>query len=196
MIEYRSPNEARAKRREIEPLGVYATPERSYVVARDTGKGAMRVFALDRILGARMIERVFRADPSFDVGAFFSGSLGVFVGEPLALELRLGPEAYRRMGKKLPHPTAKAVKRPDGGAAVHLHAPLSDELLAWMVSLGPGVAAIAPSEAANFVREAFVQRAGEQPKAARRAGARPTKARPAKPIKLPGPLVARMRPKR
>ena len=163
VIEYRSPKDAKAKGREIEPLGIYATPERTYVVARDTGKAALRVFALERILSARETERTFTPDASFDVASFFAGSLGVYVAEPVDLEMRLSPEAFRRMGKKMPHASARVAKRPDGGATVRVSVPLSDELLAWMVSVGPGVSVIAPAAASTFAREGFARRAAEQP---------------------------------
>ena len=190
VIEYVSPKETKAKRRDIEPAGVWVTDHRTYVVGFDRQKKAMRTFAIDRIRGARVSDSSFAPRADFDVANHFRGALGAFVGSgPLALELQLDPEAVRRLGAKRPSASAKVVMRPDGGAALHYEAPLSDELLAWMVSLGPGVTVKAPAEASTFAREAFAARVAAQPKVARRK-ARPA-ARP-KPTALPGPLIRRI----
>lgn len=193
VIEYVSANEVRPKRRVIEPAGMWVTEQHTYVVGFDRQKKAMRTFALDRIRGARVGDESFAPRADFDVAHYFRGALGAFVGGgPVGLEVMLDAEAVRRLGSKRPNPSSKLVMRPDGGAVMHFDAPLSDELLAWMVMLGPGVAVKAPLEAANFVRDGFALRVAAQPK---------TRAKPArvvkkakKPVALPGPLIRRMRP--
>ena len=191
IIEYVSPKELKPKRRELEPAGLWITDGRTYIVGFDREKQSMRTFALDRVRGARLSKDRFTSRGDFDVGAYFKNAVGAFVGGgPVDLELRLDAEAARRLGGKLPNDSARAVKRPDGGATLHYAAPLSDELLAWMVTLGPGVSVVAPVEASAFTREAFVLRAGAQPKAP--GGARKPSAKRKKPLALPGPLARRM----
>ncbi len=71
-IEYVSPGEHRAKRRDIEPLGVWLENARSYVVGRDRGKNALRTFAVDRIRGASLTEIKFAPPDGFDIQKPFS----------------------------------------------------------------------------------------------------------------------------
>ncbi len=186
-LEYVSPNEQRPKGRDVEPLAVWVTAQRSYLVARDSAKNAIRTFALDRIRGVSVTSRLFPPHSDFDVAAYFQRSISAFVGtEPIAIVLRLDPEATRRLGKKRPAKTARLVNRPDGSSDLHWELALSDELVAWMVSLGAGVSVIAPEQAVNFVRDAFRLRANAQPKKRRESKARK---QPKRPTSLPGPLV-------
>lgn len=189
-IEYVSPNELKPKRRDIEPAGIWITEQRPYVVGYDREKKAMRIFALDRIHGAVISKGEFAPRGDFDVAQYFRGALNAFVGAPVNLELRLDPEAMRRLGAKRPSRSAKLVKRPDGGAVLYCEAPLSDELLSWMVSLGDGVSVSHPPDASAFVREAFLRRANAQPKAPRK---KTSASRREKPTALPGPLIRRIK---
>lgn len=191
VIEYVSPKELRPKRRDIEPAGMWVTDQRTYVVGFDRQKKAMRTFAMDRIRGAALGKDKFMPRSDFDVAKYFKGSVGAFVGDgPMALELQLDAEATRRLGGKRPTSTAKLATRPDGGATLQFEAPLSDELLSWMVALGSGVAVQSPSEAVDFVRKGFALRASTQPKV-KRNPAKPV-AKRQKPTALPGPLMRRM----
>ncbi len=180
IIEYVSPRERRPKRRAIEPAGVWMTDERTYLVAFDRTKRAVRTFAMDRIRGARLSRERFTPQSDFDVAAYFQSSIGAFVGSgPVALEVRLDAEAVRRLGAKRPSRSARLVERSDGGATLHCSAPLSDELLAWMVTLGPGVALTAPEAAAAFARQAFEARAKAQPRRGKVTGTGRRRARSA-----------------
>ena len=188
-IEYVSPNELKPKRRKIEPAGIWITEQRPYLVGFDQEKKAMRVFALDRIHSAVIGTESFAPRSDFDVAQYFDVALSAFVGTPVSLEIRLDPEATRRLGAKRPSRSSKLVKRPDGGAVLYCEAPLSDELLSWMVALGDGVVVQDPATAAAFVRESFLRRAAMQPKARKKS----TTGQPRKkPTALPGPLIRRM----
>jgi len=191
IIEYVSPKELRAKRREIEPAGMWLTEGRTYVVGFDREKKSMRTFALDRVLGARLSKEHFAPRSDFDIGTYFKNAMGAFVGTgPIDLELRLDAEAARRLGDKLPSKAARLIKRPDGGATLHYAAPLSDEFLAWMVTLGSGVSVIAPAEATVFTRDALASRLRAQPAPARKTQTK--RAPKKKPLRLPGALARKM----
>lgn len=161
-IAYRSPTAVRASKRTIEPLNVWVGTDRTYLVARDREKKALRTFALDRIEDAELTDTHFERPPDFDPAAYFAHSLGAFVGDgPVDVVLSLDEEAVRRLGGKLPSPDARLVKK-KGGAEMRWRVPLSDELVAWMVPLGKGVIVTAPEKAVTFVREAFSARAKAQ----------------------------------
>lgn len=187
-IEYVSPGEQRPKRRDLEPHAVWVGKRNTYLVANDRQKAAVRVFALDRIRGASLAETTFTPPRDFDPKRYFGAAVDVFVGEPVALELSLGAEAVRRLGSRLPHEDARLIRRPDGGGVLHWTAPLSDELVSWMFSLGPGVAVTAPKEARLFVRDRLADALASHAVKAVKAP-RPKRSKPAS---LPGPLVRRM----
>lgn len=168
-IEYVSPGAAVAQRRELEPYGVWMGNGRTYVVGRDRKKDALRTFALDRIRSATLTETPFEPPAGFDPSEYFAHSLGAFVGSgPLDVTLELDREAVRRLGGKLPSKDAQLTTRANGSARMRWNVPLSDELLAWMVTLGPGVDVTAPPAAVDFVRDGFAARATRALK--RRAG--------------------------
>ena len=162
-IAYTSPKEKKPKRREIEPLGMWVADQRTYVVAHDRQKNALRTFALDRIGDAEVLDQTFTPRADFDPADYFAHAVSAFVGGgPVALRLALDAEAVRRIGGKVPN-DATLTKTKDG-ATLDWPVPLSDELLAWMVTLGPGVVVEAPKEAIAFVESAWSSRTEAQRK--------------------------------
>ncbi len=150
-IVYEAPKER--TKRSIEPLGMWVADHRTYLVARDRRKNALRTFALDRMQEAEATDERFEPPSDFDPAHYFEHALSAFVGDgPIPLEITLDDVALKRLGGKLP---SNAVLKKN---TLHWNAPLSDELIAWMVTLGPGVTVRAPKEAVAFVKRAFTER--------------------------------------
>ncbi|MCM1036514.1 MAG: WYL domain-containing protein [Bacteroides sp.] len=84
----------------IEPYCVKVFRQRWYVLGHRTHDGAMRVYALDRILSLKQTETKFNLPKDFDADVYFSESIGVILDahEPELIELRAmyGQQNYFR----------------------------------------------------------------------------------------------------
>ncbi len=84
----------------IEPYCVKVFRQRWYVLGHRIHDGAMRVYALDRILSLKQTETKFNLPKDFDADVYFSESIGVILDahEPELIELRAmyGQQNYFR----------------------------------------------------------------------------------------------------
>ena len=66
---------------EVEPYCVKVFRQRWYLVARNIGFDALRIYSLDRILGLRQTDNRFSYPKDFDPEGYFYNSFGIIVDE-------------------------------------------------------------------------------------------------------------------
>lgn len=129
---------------------------RCYVVGYSLRHGAVRIFALDRIEGIRPGGATFEADPSFDAGAYFRHSFGIYGGpdlrpEHVVMEVDAPLAPYVR---SLPLHRTQRTEALDGGRLrVELDVALTDDLVAELLSYGRHLRVVAPRALCNRLYE-------------------------------------------
>lgn len=137
--------------RRIDPYGVVRRRAAWYLVGRDHDRDAMRSFRLDRMVQPpREVGEpdAFVVPDDLDLAAIASGpgqvptpiELAVDDGARWAVELRGGRDTGRLHGRRSVFEVASANPRSD---------------LAWILSLGPDVTVLAPSEVRDAVERAL-----------------------------------------
>lgn len=156
-IHYRSTSRAELSERVVEPWGLVAALGHWYVVGMDHLSGEERMFRLDRVKQADLLDEPAEIPEDFDPGRYRNAWTG---GDgALRLELEISPEAARWFGDY--YPTAARTVLPDGWEKVELDASGEAWAATLLVKLGRDVRAVAPqdvADAARRVAESIVSR--------------------------------------
>jgi predicted DNA-binding transcriptional regulator YafY len=95
-------------------------------------------------------------DPSFDVVAYASSGFGASNsdGKPQAIKVQFSAEKAQYIRRTKRHETQEVeTNKKDGSVVWQIHAPISEDLVHWVVSYGPHARVIAPKELKKAVVE-------------------------------------------
>lgn len=110
-------------------------------------------------LAADRIDHVERASDvtlplhEFDEQRYTSGRFGVYDGEVRKIHLRIDASAANFFASRLWHPTQTTSLRSNGSMDLYLQAPLSPELVSWIVSWADVLDIISPKKLKDACRE-------------------------------------------
>jgi len=140
-----------ARRRSVEPYGIYSTEGRWYLVALDRDAGEKRIFALTRVTELSIDPKApatpdFERPEGFDVTswAMLPFQIGPRQTEFEAV-VRFAPDAAWR-APRLSAGRGRLDTRPDGSVTWTVAARDSETLARWLVENGPGATLVEPSD--------------------------------------------------
>jgi predicted DNA-binding transcriptional regulator YafY len=152
LMQYFSAQSNRAKSYRIEPYRLALAHGGVYVVAWVPSYGAFRTFAIERVQRLSVTEDTFRrtrelpADP-------FGASLGVFSGEPEAIELEFDARLAPFVRGRVWHDSQRLEHLPDGRLRMHLDVSNDWALRSWVLGFGAGVRVISPTALAEAIAD-------------------------------------------
>ena len=111
-------------------------------------EGRIFVFKVERILGARVLERSFTVPRDFDVRNYAGDHLFIGGLRPVPVKLRLRGAAAKRLSGWYKN----AKQERDGAVVVQSQETLSGWFAAWVLRQGPEVEVVSPPELASWVR--------------------------------------------
>ncbi len=118
---------------------------------------AVRMFKVDRIREATLLDERYRIPADFDVDAYMGSGWGVMrsgAGEPVDVVLRFEPEAGQWVAEEYWHPSQKAEVQPDESVLFKLHiAAITPEFVNWVLYYGGRVEVLEPPELRERVAE-------------------------------------------
>lgn len=87
-------------------------------------------------------------NPDFDVVAYAAQDFGVFsgAGKAQTIKVRFSAEKAQYIRRTKRHSTQRVTDEKDGGVVWAIQAPLSDDLVYWIVSYGPHAKVLQPKE--------------------------------------------------
>jgi predicted DNA-binding transcriptional regulator YafY len=121
VVRYTGPSIEETATRILCPYGILYG-RRGWVVAQVNGLPEMRLWRLDRIISADLLDRSFQRRQEFSLSGYAAQSFGVFQEEPIDVELRLTPEAAGDAARWLFHPSQSMTQQQDGSLAVRFRA--------------------------------------------------------------------------
>jgi proteasome accessory factor C len=163
--------------REVSPQRLAHYRDNWYLDAWDHAKRALRIFSVDRIIQARVLDKPAKEISDAKLNAYFATAFGIFAGKPRhTAVLRFTPERSRWVADETWHPQQKG--RHENGHYV-LEVPYADsrELVMDILKHAPEVEVIAPAslraEVVERLRKALIvqQRLETDSSKARRKGA-------------------------
>lgn len=149
-----------AEQRTVHPYHVGQIEHGWYLLAHDPMRGAVRTFALQRIMNLRLLEEKFTRNPGFNARDHLGGGFGVWSyggGEKPRHEVHIRFEGYaaRVVAERQWHPT-QAIRRvkPDG-SVIEFQADLAglEEITRWVLSWGSRAQVLGPPELKARVQE-------------------------------------------
>ncbi len=146
-FQYQKLHSDAAELRRVEPLHLACIDHQWYLFARDPARaGAMRTFALTRIVGLRPTGRHFERPADFSLDDHLADSFGVF-SAPAPEEVRLRFDAFsaRLIRERTWHASQTIEPLPGGGVHLTMHIGLSPEVERWILGWGEHVEALAPA---------------------------------------------------
>jgi predicted DNA-binding transcriptional regulator YafY len=117
---------------------------RGWLVAPVEGLPELRLWRLDRIASATLLDRNFTPQEDFDLAAYAAQSFGVFQEAPLDVVLRFTPEAADDAATWLFHPTQTSTRAEDGTLTVRFTAGGVREMCWHLFTWGAAVTVVAP----------------------------------------------------
>ncbi|MFM9079231.1 MAG: WYL domain-containing protein, partial [Opitutaceae bacterium] len=149
-----------------------------YLIAFDTGRAALRTFALPRISGAEITEEKFVRPTDFSPEAFFANALGVLGGPgDFTVVIRFTAAVGDRVREREWHESQQVRDLPEGGLELTLRLGALAEVEGWVLGWGTEAEVLQPTELRKRLAVTSARLAGIY---GDQSGRGPTKNRPAR----------------
>jgi predicted DNA-binding transcriptional regulator YafY len=145
VVRYAGPSTEEPAMRILCPYGILFGG-RGWLVAYVEELPEMRLWRLDRIASADLVDRGFPRRDDFDLSAYAAQSFGVFQEEPVEVVLRFAPEAVEDAARWLFHPSQSKKRDVDGSLIVRFRAGGMQEMCWHLFTWGTTVTVIAPEQ--------------------------------------------------
>lgn len=138
--------------RRIHPLGVLQGQGTWYTVAWAEARDAIRVFRLDRVVEARVLDEAFQPPEAFDVEEFIAGR-GVFQGhDALEVVVRYSPRIARWIRERHAGREERIREQPDGSLVVRHQVVDPVWIVNQVLQYGGEAVVVEPEEVRRLVR--------------------------------------------
>lgn len=140
---------------EVEPYLVKIFRQRWYLLARVVGKGVLRIYALDRILGLRQTENTFSMPKTFSADDYFYNSFGIISQDncpPEFIELKVYG-TQRKYFRTLPlHHSQQEIENADEYSVFRYYLSPTYDFVQEILSHGCEVEVLSPKHVRDEVR--------------------------------------------
>jgi predicted DNA-binding transcriptional regulator YafY len=110
------------------------------------------MFVLDRIKMLKVTDERFTVPKDFHLDDFMRHSFKVMHDELYTAKVRISPGWARWVGEKIWHESQKIARLPDGSLEVSFQVAGLDEIKRWILSLGPEVIVLEPTQLRNMIK--------------------------------------------
>ena len=156
VVRYAGPGAEEPATRILCPYGILYGG-RGWLVAHVEGLPELRLWRLDRITSADLLDRGFARDEAFSLADYAAQSFGVFQEEPVDVVLRFTPEAAEDAAGWVFHPSQITERDANGGLIVRFRAGGMREMCWHLFTWGDAAAVLAP----DLLRYQLAELAGE-----------------------------------
>jgi proteasome accessory factor B len=145
---------ARPDTRRVQPYHLSCVNGDWHLIGFNVERGAMRVYALNRMFAVKMDKASFKRSEAFSIAKFLGTSFGVSLGSSTApVRLHFVAEAAWKVRQRVWHASQQLEEQPDGSLHLSLSVQPTSELLSWILSWGNRVKVLAPKNLAVQVAE-------------------------------------------
>lgn len=139
---------------EFEPFALYFAVRAWYAVGLHGGRGEIRTLKLNRFTGATPTDRPYEIPDSFSLDDVLGNAWRMIRGEPdVDVELLFDPAFAETVGDTRWHKTQQSEEHPDGSLTLRFTVSGLDEIVWWVLSMGPHCRVIKPEALREMVRE-------------------------------------------
>jgi predicted DNA-binding transcriptional regulator YafY len=151
-----------ASERTVRPYHLMPYVRSWHLIAYCELRSDVRIFKIDRITNAVMIDEPYTIPKSFQLDDYLGLAWGVVRDarlEPVHVVLRFNAEAGRWAAEEHWHKTQETEIAPDGDVIFRLHLPITSEFINWVLYYGPHVEVVEPERLRELVAEAHCRAA-------------------------------------
>jgi predicted DNA-binding transcriptional regulator YafY len=143
-IDYHTMSRNNTMTRIVEPYSIWFSDGSFYVIAFCTTREDIRLFALDRITGIRLLDETFNIPADYNPEDFMKSSFGVFKGKVTHVRIRFSPDAAGYIREKTWHETQVLTDQDDGSLIFSADVEGTDEIRFWVMSWGSKAEVLEP----------------------------------------------------
>jgi len=121
---------------EIDPYTLVLAKGGLYLLAHAHNRGAVRLFAVERIVGLTVTRQRFELPEDFTPEDCFSDAFGLVTDQPMQLKIRFDREVAHMVRDRVWRPGQTMLTEPDGSVVLSFEAAGTLEILAWVLSYG------------------------------------------------------------
>jgi proteasome accessory factor C len=160
-IEYHARGSDERSERTVSPQRITHYRESWYLDLWDEGKGALRSFAIDRILKAVPLDEKARDIPEAELDAHYASSYGIFGGQADKVAvLRFTKERARWVADEVWHPEQQGKRLEDGSYELKIPYRDSRELVMDILRHGAHVVVVEPQSLVEEVKTELTEALG------------------------------------
>jgi predicted DNA-binding transcriptional regulator YafY len=159
-MRYFSATSNRAKSYDVHPYRLALAHGGVYLVAWVPTYNEFRTFAVERIERLSVQEETFRKTRELPAD-LFGGSMGVFSGEPEAIEVDFDARLAPFIRGRVWHDSQQLEELPDGRLKVRLNVSNDWALRSWVLGFGAAVRVVRPAALAKAIREECARAAAQ-----------------------------------
>ena len=159
--EYESPRRRTTEKFVFEPYALFYGVRAWYAIGRHGGRGEVRCLKLKRFGPMRETGKSFRIPAAFSVRGFLRNAWAMVPGDKdYEVELKLDASIAEVVADTRWHATQEIEEEADGSAVFRCTVSGLDEIVWWVLSLGPACRVVKPRALAERVRELAAKTAG------------------------------------
>jgi predicted DNA-binding transcriptional regulator YafY len=152
--EYESPRRKTTERFIFEPYALFYGVRAWYAIGRHLGHDQVRCLKLKRFGPIRESDRKYRIPAGFSVRGYLRNAWAMVPGDKdYSVELLLDPSIAELLSDTQWHLTQQIEEHPDGSATFRCTVSGLDEIVWWVLSLGPSCKVVKPKALADRVRD-------------------------------------------
>jgi predicted DNA-binding transcriptional regulator YafY len=152
VVRYAGPDAEEPTTRILCPYGILYGG-RGWLVAHVDGLPEMRLWRLDRIVSADLLDRGFQRREDFSLSDYAAQSFGVFQEDPIDAVLQFTPDAAEDAERWLFHPSQSVTREADGSLRVRFRSGGMQEMCWHFFTWGTAITVIAPKELRSRLAE-------------------------------------------
>ena len=146
-FDYRKPGDPQPERRHVRPYHLSLRENLWYLIGFDVGRGALRTFALPRMLHVAVSNTAFARPADFSPEKFFANALGVLGGDrDYRVVIRFSHAVADRIRERDWHESQKIRDLRDGRRELTLRLGALEEIERWVLTWGAAAEVIGPRE--------------------------------------------------
>lgn len=144
-VDYRSPRSGALRERVLAPYALEPTASGIYVIGYDDWANDIRIFKLERLEAAQVLETAYTIPADFDPELYLATSWGIMSGKAIVeVALRFTAAAAPHVHERRWHPSQTLEPAPDGGCIFRVQVSEPLEMQPWIRSWGAQVEVLAP----------------------------------------------------
>lgn len=151
VLYHRVPGYSDAVAHALDPYVLLLYQQGLYVLGRSHRSCAIRLFAVERVKDAVLMDKTFEVPPNFSVSDVDRRLFGLIDEEPQDVRIEFREEIAYLLRERRWHPTQTLTRGNKGKVLVTFHAGGQDELASWVLSWGSKAKVLTPASLVNTV---------------------------------------------